>query len=122
MKVALNKCYGGFDLSTKAHKRLIELGINYYEGWQSIPKDNKPYVIKDTENEVGGSSEKFYSNFSDYEHRANPILLQVIEELGEDVNGWCGNIVVVDIPINDIDNLYIDDYDGIETAHIEKGW
>lgn len=49
------------------------------------------------------------------EHREDPILIEVVEELGDEASGNCGKLVIVEIP----DDLHyiIDDYDGIETLH-----
>ena len=118
MKVALNKCYGGFDLSDKAHERLMELGIKYYESFDDMPKHNKElYVVSSGTDRLS----KYYSNFSDYENRTNPLLIQVIEELGNDASGIFGNLIIVEIP-DDI-KWEIDEYDGIETLHeIHRSW
>ena len=51
------------------------------------------------------------------EIRKDPDLITIIEELGENANGWCSELVVVDIP-DELDGKYIiDEYDGIETLH-----
>ena len=49
------------------------------------------------------------------EHRDDPILIEVVEELGKKASGSHGNLVVVEIP--DGMDYVIDDYDGIETLH-----
>ena len=48
-------------------------------------------------------------------NRTDKELIQTIEELGDEANGRCGNIVIVDVP-NDID-YKIENYDGIESVH-----
>jgi len=79
MKVVINGCYGGFGLSTKAMKRLKELGID--------------------------------KDFWEIE-RNDPILVQVVEELGIEVNDSYSELKVVEIPEN-ID-WFIQEYDGLE--------
>lgn len=49
------------------------------------------------------------------DHRDDPTLIEVVEELGEKASGKYGNLVVVEIP-DDMDYV-IDEYDGIETLH-----
>ena len=48
--------------------------------------------------------------------RANPKLVEVVEKLGEEANGFCASLRVIEIP-NDVKEWYIDDYDGVETIH-----
>lgn len=118
MKVVLNKCYGGFGLSNKAHERLIELGVKYYDSLDDMPKNNKELYIVKSDLPVFS---RFYSNFDDKENRSNKLLIQVIEELGEEANGRFSNLKIVEIPDN-ID-WELDDYDGIETLHeIHRSW
>lgn len=118
MKVVLNKCYGGFDPSDKAHEKLIELGVKYYESFDDLPKDNKElYVVKNDSVGFG----KYYSNFIDTNNRSNELLIQVVEELGKEASGRFGKLEVVEIP-DDI-TWEIDEYDGIETLHeVHRSW
>lgn len=50
-----------------------------------------------------------------WEDRADPLLVQVVEELGEKSYGEFGKLKVVEIP--DGTDYEIDDYDGMETIH-----
>jgi hypothetical protein len=50
-----------------------------------------------------------------YEERGDPLLIQVLEELGEAASGKLAELEIVEIP--DGIEWDIDDYDGIETAH-----
>ena len=95
MKVVVNKCFGGFDLSDKAHERLMELGVKYYKSFDDMPKNNKDLYIVNSSSPGFGM---YYSNFSDYENRTNPLLIQVVEELGEEASGRFGQLEIVDIP------------------------
>ena len=118
MKVVLNKCYGGFDLSDKAHERLIELGVKYYESFDDLPKNNKElYVVK--RDSVGFGN--YSSNFRYTNNRSNELLIQVVEELGEEANGGFGELKIIEIP--DGISWELDEYDGIETLHeIHRSW
>jgi len=129
MKIAVNKCYGGFSLSYDAMKRLSELKgykiycyrqtkYNYKDGIDEykkidIPNKNDLFIyyfsedLGETTNELRGQ----LLSQSDI-IRNDPDLIQVIEELGNKANGKCANIRVVDIP-DDI-NWEIEEYDGSE--------
>ena len=135
-KVAINTCYGGFGLSNAAYEKLIEWGIpvrNYKEpkrnenGLYEIETDDE--VIYDRELTLLGedeSNDKLYHFYKDAdnslfgrywdtwtrENRTHPLVIRVIEELGEAANGRCAELKVVEIPDNV--EYYIDEYDGLE--------
>lgn len=117
MKIAINKCYGGFDLSQKLYERLIELGIPKYNNWKDTPNDDSPFIVPDE-----NSSNKYYSNFTNYNKRTHPLLIQAIEEIGEEESsGMFGKIKIVDIP-DDLE-CKIENYDGLESIHeIHRSW
>jgi len=99
-KVVYNRCYGGFGLSNEAMDRMVELG---YEGL----KPNPEYVP----NSKGMfDSHKYWGDYSIPRH--DPILVQVVEELGEKANGSCS-----ELRIEEVDGPYrIEEYDGYETV------
>lgn len=68
MKVAINKCYGGFGLSKKAYEFL---GLEW---------DGYGYA------------------YSDVESRTDPELIKCIETLGERANGSFADLKIVEIP------------------------
>jgi hypothetical protein len=107
MKIVINKCWGGFGLSQEAWKRLIELGVPVYD----IDNNNVEDTFVVFRNEDG----EFWNTWRG-EERANPLLVQVVEELGEKADGDHAALKVVEIP-EGVDWL-IDDYDGKE--HIEE--
>jgi hypothetical protein len=47
--------------------------------------------------------------------RTDPILIQVVEELGKDADGPCAELEIVEIP-DDVE-WEIDEYDGYESIH-----
>ncbi len=49
------------------------------------------------------------------EDRTDPLLIQVVEELGKEANGGCAELEIVEIP--DGVDYEIEDYDGIESIH-----
>lgn len=136
MKVILNKCYGGFGVSQKAYelyakKKGLEIFVYKLEC-----TNDKPIYRK---TDMGSSifTITFTKDFGDYvdlyddnsekyilelcsNHREDPVLIEVVEELGDRANSPFSKLVVVDIP--DGMEYEIDDYDGVETLHqkVEK--
>ena len=86
MKVVINAYYGGFGLSEDAEMYLICHGV---------------------------SREEIYHD--DDSFRANPILVECVEVLGDKANDSVSNLRVVEIP--DGVDWYIEDYDGMESIH-----
>ena len=137
MKVILNKCYGGFGVSQEAYelyakKKGIELFVYKLE-----IVNNKP-IYKKTDTGSSIFTITFTKDFGDYvdlsddnsekyilelrgSHREDPVLIEVVEELGERADSPFSKLVVVDIP--DGMEYEIDDYDGMETLHEKvKKW
>lgn len=101
MKVAVNKCFGGFSVSKAVFK---ELGFEW-DGYGYL--DNNSFGIES-------------SNY--FEWRKHPSLIQAIKKIGEDkASGEMAKVRVVDIP--DGVEWEIDDYGGIETVHeVHRIW
>jgi len=92
-KVVINGCYGGFGLSELAEKLYSELS-------------GKPVV------------RRYCFDSAD---RDDPILIQLVEQLGEKVNGQFAKLRVVEIP-EDV-NWQINEYDGNEwIAEVHRTW
>ncbi len=102
MKVVINKCYGGFGLSRKA--------IDMYCEVRSI----NPGKWNDTWS--------FYEDFSDRDiDRNDPALIDIVDKLGDEANGMCAKLRIVDIP-DDVD-WGIEEYDGNEwIAEVHRTW
>lgn len=149
MKVVINVCYGGFGLSDAAYERLIQLGVpvrKYIE--QERDPDTMLYkpeplnegeIIFDRELTPLGESElnNIYWKYRDASskgrlharywecwtngNRTHPLVIQVVEELGEKANGGCANLRVVEIP--DGVEWEISEYDGNEhIAEKHRTW
>jgi hypothetical protein len=117
MKVVINRCYGGFGLSDQAIMRYAELkGINL--------------VMEETDSDITGATfyvdgikddEHYFSYYDLSGDRADPFLVQVVEELGKDANGRCAVLRIVEIP-NDVE-WDIEEYDGQEwIAEKHRTW
>lgn len=101
-KVVYNACFGGFRLSRKA----ILLG-------REISGDPKwgGATIKGDVSEDGWVVERDYGSVYDIP-RHDPIIVQVVEQLGEEANGICA-----DLRIAEVEGAYrIDEYDGNESV------
>jgi len=143
MKVVINVCYGGFGLSPEATLRLYELGadiatpVEKYYGPERMESDESvlsyKYRIKEWReyrSGVGKGRGLFLTTFSPDEKfvlqardndRHDPLLIQVIEEMGEKANGPCAQLRIVEIP--DGTDYEISEYDGKEhIAETHKTW
>src|SRR5690606_35782328 len=128
MKVVINACYGGFGLSPKAIQKYAEYaGFKVYAYTDA---DVGPDIMRvdDTENQevwilywlkedIGARVTSKQLNdadwFDDIEvDRGDPILIRVVEELGEEADGKCAALKVVEIP-DDVEYT-IAEYDGWE--------
>lgn len=141
-KIILNKDYGGFDVSPLAYKRYAEkLGreLFYYSG-DAVVENRGIYYTRMSFDEFN-TKHGFFSFYSFMDlgkelvsdlakddnieflslcerNREDPILIEVVEELGDKASGRFGDLKVVEIPDELANGNYvIDDYDGIETLH-----
>ena len=129
-KVVINVCFGGFGLSDLAYEKLIEYGIpvRAYIEEKRNPKTGL-YDIKEPSNEGEVIFDRTLSDgrFNDSEHirlmgrywetwlsgkREHPLLIKVVEELGEKANGRCAKLKIVEIP-GGVD-YEVEEYDGSE--------
>lgn len=142
MKIILNKGYGGFSVSPKAHKLYAErLGkelfyyichwdehrIVYYEkvSYEEFSRKNSLFYMYSFKDLGDKAFERLERNDEsilnlDEHHREDPLLIEIVEELGEEASGFAGTLRVVEIPDEFANGNYdIDDYDGWETLHMK---
>lgn len=136
MKVILNKCYGGFGVSQEAYELYAKKkGIEIFSYKLECRNDKPIYRKTDMGSSIftitftkdfgdcvelsDDNSEKYILELCS-NHREDPVLIEVVEELGDRANSPFSKLVVVDIP--DGMEYEIDDYDGVETLHqkVEK--
>ncbi len=114
IKVAYNNCYGGFSISQKAVRRGREISGD--------PKWAGPCLNGDEYEDGTVIKESYWDGGIDLE-RDDPILIQVIEELGDEANGSCAKLAIEKVLKG---SLYkINDYDGMESIEYHddlSGW
>lgn len=133
MKVAINACYGGFSLSKEAIRMLYKMGCKYVHkmspeqyygiGWatrfeEDKKSDSEYNPVIEGDSIIVEDIRGFYSIDTDeceYSPRADKMVIEVIEKLGDKANGMCAKIKIVEIP--DGVNWTIDEYDGMESIH-----
>ncbi len=147
MKLVINRCYGGFGLSDAAYEKLAEWGIpvrKYHE--QERDPETKLYkeqplnageVIFDREltpvgenefNDIyhkykgtGASSKQRYWDTWTRGSRTHPLIIRLVEEMGDEASGFAAQLEVVEIP--DGISWEIDEYGGIEhIAEKHRRW
>lgn len=127
MKIVINKRHGGgFSLSTAAMKRAISESAAGIEIIKGINSDE--FCDAGDGYEVGTVESTLYKNgtcytFRDYmeEFRSDPVLVRIVEEMGEAVNGRYTDLKVVEIP--DGIDWEIVEYDGKEhIAERHRTW
>jgi len=126
-KVVFNNCYGGFSLSEEACRRYWEL-----QGKEVWIEDGIVWLVPPEERVKKGDwysmtmdqrveyNEK-YSKQTWYNRRVDrhdPILVQVVEELGAKANGMCASLAIAEIH----GPYRIDEYDGNESVETSDGY
>jgi hypothetical protein len=140
MKIAINRCFGGFGLSHEAVLRYFEIkGITVYpEQGQDSWKFWTYWTVKPEDRIESKEGDAFYamsmedrraynqahSEQTFYERdiaRNDPALIQAIEELGEAAAGGFAEIAIVEVP--DGVDWQIEEYDGMEhIAEVHRTW
>lgn len=117
MKVVINSCFGGFNLSDEAIEKCIEYGMSCTECDNKAKFfDSEAFFCKLTEDlkvfGKYGTNRKF-----DRVLRCNPTVVRVVEELGvEKASGRFAALKIIEIPFESCEGWQIDDYDGVESV------
>ena len=141
-KIVINKCYGGFGLSDEAIVRYHEIKgvpmwVEYDKKYSSM--GIAPYWLVPESERVADQTDDFYRKMSLEERQAynqkwseqtfsiydlkrdDPVLVQVVEEMGQDASGRFAELKVVDIP-DDV-QWEINEYDGMEMVReVSRTW
>lgn len=127
-KIVYNNCFGGFGLSTKAVMRYAKLkGIKLFEDtgiWGSsfytVPVDEYRKLEEEAKQIKNWDKLKgLYFGVDDIDRR-DPMLVQVVEELGREANGFCAKLAIAEIPEGT--PYRIDEYDGNETVRTHDSY
>ena len=118
MKIAINANYGGFSLSTRALEMLLDLkGIQFERTGGESKFRGFDYWHRGAKH----TNENYISEYDLYRNRTDPDLINVIETLGKDADGFSAEIAIIDIP-DDVD-WQIEEYDGFEhVAEKHRVW
>ena len=119
MKVAINTCFGGFNLS---HKAIIAYakrkGLNLVFKPDNV-EDDTTFVHYYTKEPMVEAN--YYDTEEIYHSRADIDIIAVIEDLGQDADGRFAKLKIVTIP-DDVEYT-IEDYDGLEhIAEQHRTW
>jgi len=118
-KIVYNACYGGFSLSEAALRLYAQKkGLPFYV-WND-PAYNTYLTNQYFTADPSGMTEidnEFYEKYSlckyDLE-RTDPVLVEVVEELGDKANGSCAKLRMIALPAGT--KYRIEEYDGFETV------
>lgn len=139
MKVVINNCFGGFELSNLGELEYLKLkgkdaffykqteykhngGVNLYK--KISPNEGGMFTHTLTKDMGDSFSEfpddEFYFSSREIE-RTDKDLIKVVETLGEKASGQCSSLKVIEIP-DDV-SWEIDEYDGFESIHeVHRSW
>lgn len=136
MKVVINNCFGGFGLSTEAMKRAIAEGAagisvhdeQEYTGGKGRGTGSETFEDVGGGYEVGWIEDVLYKGGKVYTHddhkdevRSDPVLVRIVEEMGEAAGGRFASLKVVEVP--DDAAWEISEYDGNEhIAETHRTW
>ena len=135
MKIVINRCFGGFELSHKAVMHYAKLKrFKLYpftnsrgaDGTLSLPrklvrwneKGKEPFIVF----YFKAPKPKDRAFFSPQDIKRNdPALVKAVEQLGAEANGHCADLGIVEIP--DGVGWQISEYDGQEhVAETHRTW
>lgn len=117
-KIVYNACYGGFSLSDAAYELYAELaGIAVY------PEKSSWATLYYTAPASGDSliDDERACLYSGDMRRHDPILVKVVEQLGDAANGMCAKLRIYE---TDSDRYIIEEYDGNESVVVsyDNSW
>lgn len=128
-RIVINAGYGGFGLSDAAYQKLIEYGVPVCGYGKEASDLTDGVVIFDRDLCTDPSpidaamcclTGRYWDSWT-RESRTHPLLIKVVEELGEAASGKCATLKIVEVPVGV--KWEIDDYDGYETVEeVHRSW
>ena len=140
-KVILNKSYGMFQVSPRGYSLYAEkLGKHLYCYRGSYDAERKLVYVKENLSEfikneplllylytfTDNGDKIICSSYSEHhegclvlddKHRFDPVLIEVVEELGDEASSKFSKLQIIEIPDDVAEDYMIDDYDGFEMLH-----
>lgn len=114
-KIVYNGCFGGFGLSQAAVRRYLEIkGIPFTEEKAEYPSFRENLFRIGTS--VTDDPEYFYDFH--IRDRTDPVLVQVVEELGDAANGYCADLCIRELEPGT--KYRLQEYDGSEWVETEE--
>jgi hypothetical protein len=115
-KIVINSEHGGFGLSDDAMELyLTRKGLPFVKEEWKFGSSNRFIFMK--------SDDKKECYFESEIERNDPVLVQIVEELGEEANGNYSSLKVVEIPDDVGGNWCIEENDGLEhVAERHRTW
>jgi len=111
-KIVINRCHGGFSLSDEAMKLYGKLA-----GWTLVAEIDKYGFTNFYRDSVGDGN--YFGNHNI--ERDDPLLVQVLEQLGSKADGRYAKLKVVEVP--DGVCWTLEEYDGLEwVAETHRTW
>ena len=143
MKIVINECYGGFGLSKEACQRYFDLkgqqvwievykkfsALDMFTVWLVSPeerleiKEGEAYykMSRDERTDYNWKYSQQIWYQGDNLTRNDPILVQVVEEMGDKAWGRYAKLAIVEIP-DDVDWI-VEEHDGMEwVAEKHRTW
>jgi len=120
MKVAINRCFGGFGISDEAFEKLLDRkGIAFEK--EVDPNGSKIMGTSYWKEGMCGKDDGYLSEHEFCGDRSDSDLIAVIEEMGSKVNTPYSDIAIVEVP-DDV-KWHIHEYDGLEhVAEDHRTW
>ena len=118
MKVVINTCFGGFNLSEEAVEMLFDKKGTPFE-----KRDSGLSFVGAEYFQPGhlGDNDYYLSTYELHRDRADLDLIAVVELLGKKADSWSSELKIVEVP-DDV-KWHINEYDGLEhVAEDHRTW
>jgi hypothetical protein len=135
-KIVYNACHGGFGLSDRAVHRYAELnGLTLYPEqtmgitiWWTAPLEDRAGILEGEAFYKASIEDRKRSNelhrklslSPDRIERTDPILIHVVEELGDEAGGRFAKLLIEELPEGT--EYRIDEYDGFESVETKESY
>jgi hypothetical protein len=133
-RIVINNCFGGFGLSVASYEKLIEWGVpvrayidperDSETGLYKKQPANDGEVVFDRDLDEQNGERRLSGRYWDTwtrDNRTHPLVVRVVEELGEEASGEHAKLKIIEVP--DGIEWTIEEYDGNEhVAEVHETW